>query len=332
MEFAAPNAGAQAKGRRRGGRSGSAYVNGHNSADEGRELRRFDHVREDRGRRGNKKPHGGLTVSGEAAARQSQKPFKQRTQKGPKPLPDGNPAAFRSWYVPDGVALEPFARWLAGGAGNNALTRLANYEDANGQYFYGTGLVKNSANAYGLGLWGGSGNVQPWNGTEGTPAHLFVGSNGYVGIGTTAPAYPLDVNGQVRATNVAVTSDARFKQNIRPLGAALAAVQALRGVRYYWRRAEFPQKHFTDQEQLGFLAQEVEKVLPQAVQQDAQGYYAVDYQKVIPLLVEAIKELSAKLDAAQAANADLRQQAAATAALEARVRALEASLSGPAQR
>jgi len=99
------------------GRSASqAYVNGHNTADEGRELRRFDNVREDRGRGrfGSKKPHGGLTVSGEAAAKQSQKPFKSRPTKGPKPLPDGNPAAFRSWYVPDGVDTGPTGHRNAG--------------------------------------------------------------------------------------------------------------------------------------------------------------------------------------------------------------------------
>jgi 23S rRNA pseudouridine2605 synthase len=92
------------------------YVNGSNSADEGRELRRFDHVREDRGRGrfGSKKPHGGLTVSGEAAAKQSQKPFKSRPTKGPKPLPDGNPAAFRTWYVPDGVETGPTGHRNAG--------------------------------------------------------------------------------------------------------------------------------------------------------------------------------------------------------------------------
>jgi 23S rRNA pseudouridine2605 synthase len=91
----------------REGRS-QAYVNGHNTSDEGRELRRFDNVREDRGRFGNKKKRGDLTVSGEAAARQSQnKPFKQRAMKGPKPLPDGNPAAFRSWFVPEGVDTGP---------------------------------------------------------------------------------------------------------------------------------------------------------------------------------------------------------------------------------
>jgi 23S rRNA pseudouridine2605 synthase len=88
---------------------GQAYVNGHNTADEGRELRRFDHVREERGRFGNKKKRGDLTVSGEAAARQSQnKPFKQHKPKGGmKPLPEGNPAAFRTWYVPEGVDTGP---------------------------------------------------------------------------------------------------------------------------------------------------------------------------------------------------------------------------------
>ncbi|MBD9368920.1 pseudouridine synthase [Xanthomonas sp. XNM01] len=100
---------------RDGGR-GQAYVNGNNTADEGRELRRFDHVREDRrgGRGGNKKPHGGLTVSGEMAAKQSQKPFKQRKDKGLKPLPEGNPAAFRTWYVPDGVGTGPSGHRNAG--------------------------------------------------------------------------------------------------------------------------------------------------------------------------------------------------------------------------
>lgn len=96
----------------------NGYVGGHSTADEGRELRRFDHVREDRGRGRGKKPHGGLTVSGEAAAKQSQKPFKQRKQKGgPKPLPEGNPAAFRTWYVPEGVDTGPNGHRNADGRG-----------------------------------------------------------------------------------------------------------------------------------------------------------------------------------------------------------------------
>ena len=90
-------------------RPAAGYVDGHvTTADEGRELRRFDNLREDRGRRGGRgRPQGGLTVSGEAAARQSQKPFKQRKDKSSRGLPDGNPAAFRTWYVPEGVETGP---------------------------------------------------------------------------------------------------------------------------------------------------------------------------------------------------------------------------------
>ena len=100
------------------GRPAAGYVDGHvTTADEGRELRRFDNPREDRGRGGRGKPRGGLTVSGEAAARQSQKPFKQRKDKHNRSLPDGNPAAFRTWYVPDGVETGPAGHRNADGQG-----------------------------------------------------------------------------------------------------------------------------------------------------------------------------------------------------------------------
>ena len=110
----------------RDGGKGNAYVNGHNTADEGRELRRFDTLREDRGRgRGGKGAgfKGGLTVSGEAAAKQSQKPFKQRKPKGDRSLPEGNPAAFRTWYVPDGVSTGPSGHRNAGPGGNRGPGR-----------------------------------------------------------------------------------------------------------------------------------------------------------------------------------------------------------------
>src|SRR5690606_14814730 len=94
----------------------AGYVGGHTTADEGRELRRFDNVREDRGRRGGpRRPSGGLTVTGEAAARQSHNPLKARKDK--RALPDGNPAAFRSWYVPDGVDTGPSGHRNAGPGG-----------------------------------------------------------------------------------------------------------------------------------------------------------------------------------------------------------------------
>ncbi len=95
------------------------YIGGHNTADEGRELRRFDNVREDRGRgRGGPRKQG-LTVSGEAAAKQVNRAFKPKGPRQPgqrAPRGDqqpgaghdaGNPAAFRTWYVPEGVDTGP---------------------------------------------------------------------------------------------------------------------------------------------------------------------------------------------------------------------------------
>lgn len=92
------------------------YVGGHSTADEGRELRRFDNVREDRGRgRGAPRKQGALTVSGEAAAKQVNKAFKPKGPRQPGQKMRGgnaqpgqeNPAAFRTWYVPEGVDTGP---------------------------------------------------------------------------------------------------------------------------------------------------------------------------------------------------------------------------------
>ncbi len=102
---------------RDGTKSDNAYLGGNSTADEGRELRRFDHVREDRGRGrfGNKKPHGGLTVSGEAAAKQANKPYKPKGAGGQRGRGDrqpgapegGTPGTFKTWYVPEGVDTGP---------------------------------------------------------------------------------------------------------------------------------------------------------------------------------------------------------------------------------
>ncbi len=89
------------------------YVGGHTTADEGRELRRFDNMREDRGRRGAPRKHGGLTVSGEQAAKQADRRMKIKgpRQPGQRMKPGEqrgeNPAAMRTWYVPDGVDTGP---------------------------------------------------------------------------------------------------------------------------------------------------------------------------------------------------------------------------------
>jgi ElaB/YqjD/DUF883 family membrane-anchored ribosome-binding protein len=119
-----------------------------------------------------------------------------------------------------------------------------------------------------------------------------LGVSGNVGIGlTNAPSYTLQVIGSVAGVGAYVNlSDARYKKNITPLEHGLDKIMALRGVEYDWRREEYPQMRFDAGKQVGFVAQELKGVLPEAVTQDAEGYYSIAYSKVIPVLVEAVKD------------------------------------------
>jgi hypothetical protein len=121
---------------------------------------------------------------------------------------------------------------------------------------------------------------------------LRIDLNGNVGIGTSTPTTKLYVNGDITANSVAGTSDLRFKTNIRPVTHALDKVKALQGVYFNWNQKAFPEKEFGTQDELGFIAQEVEKVVPEVVSKDKskEEYRSVKYDKVVALLVEAIKE------------------------------------------
>jgi hypothetical protein len=121
---------------------------------------------------------------------------------------------------------------------------------------------------------------------------------GNVGIGTSAPTVRLQVAGDIIANSIAGSSDARFKTNITPIQNPLQKVLALRGVNFNWNTTDFPQRMFSDQRTVGFIAQEVEKVLPEIVQTEntSEGYKSVQYDKVVALLVEAVKEQQKQID------------------------------------
>ena len=106
----------------------------------------------------------------------------------------------------------------------------------------------------------------------------------------------------VYANNVLLTSDKRFKKNIVPLENSLSKILALDGVNYHWRKAEFPEKNFSESPQIGFIAQDVEKVFPELVQTDDKGFKSVNYVQLVPALVEAIKELSRKIGVLESKN------------------------------
>jgi hypothetical protein len=98
----------------------------------------------------------------------------------------------------------------------------------------------------------------------------------------------LKVGGDITAF---YSSDERLKDNITPIDDPLAKVISISGNTYDWNEKSGKEGH-----DVGVIAQEVEKVLPEAVTERDNGYLAVDYHKIIPLLIESIKDLSAKVE------------------------------------
>jgi len=89
-------------------------------------------------------------------------------------------------------------------------------------------------------------------------------------------------------TQITITSDLSLKTNIKPLEGSLAKILGLRGVEY--------DRIDCDKHQLGLIAQEVEEVLPEIISEDDKGLKTVEYTAIIPVLIEAIKELKAEID------------------------------------
>lgn len=143
---------------------------------------------------------------------------------------------------------------------------------------------------------------------------ITIDNAGNVGIGTTLPLlqkFTVVGNGTFSGTvnascGLLICSDIRYKKDIQPLQNALSKVMQLKGVSYYFRKDEFKEKHFTDDKQVGLIAQEVEKIYPELVQTDAEGYKSIDYSKLTPILVEAIKELKGENEVLKVDNAKLK--------------------------
>ena len=114
----------------------------------------------------------------------------------------------------------------------------------------------------------------------------------------------LTVNGGIRATGDVTafySSDERLKENVWPIPEALKKLENLRGVSFDWRKdAEHLMGafdgYFSRTGNHGVIAQELEKVLPEAVHDRPDtGYKAVEYRAVVSILIEAVKELNSQV-------------------------------------
>jgi len=154
-------------------------------------------------------------------------------------------------------------------------------------------------------------------GGVGPGGQVVIKTNGNVGIGTTSPAAKLDVAGSVKfsslgndatgyyvclntttgimstSTTACGASSIRFKENVSPLNYGLAEIEKLQPVSFNWKKDFIPNN---SQKQVGFIAEDVAKVIPEVVGYDVQGQVVnVDYAKIVPVAVNAIQEISIKV-------------------------------------
>lgn len=118
--------------------------------------------------------------------------------------------------------------------------------------------------------------------TENAASHT-AGDAGPVLVNGTTVQMWVDPSG-THSTSFLYSSDARLKTDIQPLAGALEKIEKIGGYSFKWKDGRDDNLH------LGVLAQEVEKQFPEAVKTSSDGYKAVDYPALVPVLFEAIKE------------------------------------------
>lgn len=178
--------------------------------------------------------------------------------------------------------------FLEAATGNDAGFRI--YEGATAKWH-----IFNDVNAGGLRMYN----------TAATTAIFCKQDNSNVGIGTITPGYKLQVGNsgdgtQARANAWNTFSDARLKKDFTKINRPLEMVEKLTGYYYYWKEG-------VDQNrQVGFSAQEIRDVMPEVVSEGEDGLLSVEYGKISPLLLEAIKALKNENDRLKTENSELK--------------------------
>ena len=112
-------------------------------------------------------------------------------------------------------------------------------------------------------------------------------------------------------------SDKRLKKNIENLNGALFNITRLNGVSFNWNATAKNEMGIVDEkQQIGVIAQELEKVYPQLVKTNEEGFKTVNYVSLTAVLLEAIKELNNKVSTLEAENEDLKAQLTKTGSEE----------------
>ncbi len=138
-----------------------------------------------------------------------------------------------------------------------------------------------------------------YNGSLSTTPTMSVQGNGNVGIGTTTPSAKLEIGEQGDGSSALANawntfSDLRLKRDLEKIPNACDMIDQLSGYYYFWKDGKDSSR------QVGVVAQEVEKVLPELVKTGSDGIKTVDYSKLTAVLIEASKEQNREIANLQA--------------------------------
>jgi hypothetical protein len=151
----------------------------------------------------------------------------------------------------------------------------------------------------------------------------FTGTNvnGMIRYNTSSTLFEFYQNGAW--VNYTAVSDGRLKTNVVPVTDALGIVNQLNPVFYDWDRSHSKASGFEDKHQVGFIAQEVEKVLPEVVNKGEDSYRSLEYGKIVSVVVAAVKELYSKVLGIDRELASVKAEKADKTEVDAKVQKLE---------
>ena len=133
---------------------------------------------------------------------------------------------------------------------------------------------------------------------------MTLNANGLQAVSLGVGTAPSGTTGEIRASNEITayySSDARLKENITPIENPIKMLEQIRGVYFDWTDEHINRRggedgYFVRKHDIGVIAQEVEAILPEIVATRDDGFKAVKYEKIVPLLIETIKEQQKQID------------------------------------
>ncbi len=134
--------------------------------------------------------------------------------------------------------------------------------------------------------------------TNGNSTKMVIDSNGNMGLGNITPTFQLQLSTNSAAkpssSTWSISSDARLKTIDGKYDKGLADILQLNTIAYHYKKGNA--RHLpTDEQGYGFIAQDVQKVFPEAVKENADGYLSIDLHPVLVSYINAFKELNTKI-------------------------------------